>query len=58
MAGSYARTIYANARAVLSAAVDDGYLVRNLCGAASVRPPAVSAGRVVPSRVRARASRP
>lgn len=56
MAGSYARTIYANVRAVLSAAVDDGYLARNPCGAASVRPPAVSAGRVVPwlpSQVRA-----
>jgi integrase len=56
MAGSYARTIYANVRAVLSAAVDDGYLVRNPCGAASVRPPTVSAGRVVPwlpSQVRA-----
>lgn len=56
MAGTYARTIYANVRAVLSAAVDDGHLARNPCGAASVRPPAVSANRVVPwlpSQVRA-----
>ncbi|GGS01712.1 hypothetical protein GCM10010269_45770 [Streptomyces humidus] len=46
--GSYARNIYANVRAVLSAAVDDGHLARNPCSAASVRPPAVSAARVVP----------
>ncbi|MFG3267012.1 tyrosine-type recombinase/integrase [Streptomyces bobili] len=54
--GSYARNIYANVRAVLSAAVDDGHLARNPCSAASVRPPAVSAARVVPwlpSQVRA-----
>lgn len=48
IAGTYARTIYANVRAVLSAAVDDGYLARNPCGAGSVRPPAVSTGRVTP----------
>ncbi|MDX3803784.1 site-specific integrase [Streptomyces sp. AK04-3B] len=54
--GSYARNIYANVRAVLSAAVDDGHLARNPCSAASVRPPAVSTARVVPwlpSQVRA-----
>ncbi|MFF7279060.1 tyrosine-type recombinase/integrase [Streptomyces griseorubiginosus] len=53
---SYARNIYANVRAVLSAAVDDGHLARNPCSAASVRPPSVSAARVVPwlpSQVRA-----
>ncbi|GAA4558537.1 hypothetical protein GCM10023097_68300 [Streptomyces collinus] len=54
--GTYARNIYANVRAVLSAAVDDGHLARNPCSAASVRPPAVSTARVVPwlpSQVRA-----
>ncbi|MFD6293764.1 tyrosine-type recombinase/integrase [Streptomyces sp. NPDC060235] len=56
MSGTYARNIYANVRAVLSAAVDDGHLARNPCSAASVRPPAASAARVVPwlpSQVRA-----
>lgn len=56
MGGTYARNIYANVRAVLSAAVDDGHLARNPCSAASVRPPAVSTARVVPwlpSQVRA-----
>ncbi|MGW3430605.1 tyrosine-type recombinase/integrase [Streptomyces melanosporofaciens] len=48
IAAAYARNIYADARAVLSAAVDDGHLARNPCAAASVRPPAVSARRVVP----------
>ncbi|MFC8094131.1 tyrosine-type recombinase/integrase [Streptomyces sp. NPDC057301] len=54
--GTYARNIYANVRAVLSAAVDDGHLARNPCSAASVRPPAASTSRVVPwlpSQVRA-----
>ncbi|MFJ8230545.1 tyrosine-type recombinase/integrase [Streptomyces sp. NPDC094448] len=46
--GSYARTIYSNARAVLSAAVDDGHLPRNPCAARSVRPPTVEERRVVP----------
>ncbi|MGG7571213.1 tyrosine-type recombinase/integrase [Streptomyces sirii] len=46
--GTYARTIYANVRAVLSAAVDDGLLSRNPCSAKSVRPPAIEAGRVIP----------
>lgn len=48
ISNTYARNIYANVRAVLSAAVDDGHLPRNPCSAASVRPPAVSATRVVP----------
>jgi integrase len=48
MSGGYARTIYANVRAVLSAAVDDGLLSRNPCNAKSVRPPADSPSRVVP----------
>ncbi|GAB3123460.1 hypothetical protein GCM10027160_43830 [Streptomyces calidiresistens] len=46
--GGYARTIYSNVRACLSAAVDDGYLPRNPCSAKSVKPPAVENSRVVP----------
>ncbi|MFF2955594.1 tyrosine-type recombinase/integrase [Kitasatospora sp. NPDC057965] len=48
ISGGYARNIYSDVRAVLSAAVDDGLLSRNPCGAASVRPPAVETRRVVP----------
>ena len=48
VAGSYARVIYGNVRAVLSAAVDDGYLARNPCDARSVRAPAAEARRIVP----------
>lgn len=48
LAGSYARTIYANVRAMLSAAVDDGYLARNPCSAQSVRAPSAATRRVVP----------
>ncbi|WP_333768201.1 tyrosine-type recombinase/integrase [Streptomyces sp. IBSBF 2435] len=48
MSGGYARIIYGNVRAVLSAAVDDGLLARNPCNAKSVRPPASSPARVVP----------
>ncbi|MEV2198095.1 site-specific integrase [Streptomyces phaeochromogenes] len=48
VSGSYARNIYGDVRAVLSAAVDDGLLPRNPCGAKSVRPPAVEKRRVVP----------
>ncbi|GGO47955.1 hypothetical protein GCM10012287_21810 [Streptomyces daqingensis] len=50
ISGSYARNVYANVRAVLSAAVDDGYLARNPCSAGSVRPPTATVGRVVPWR--------
>lgn len=46
--GSYARVIYGNVRAVLSAAVDDGYLSRNPCDAGSVRAPAAEAKGIVP----------
>jgi integrase len=46
--GSYARTIYSNVRAALSAAVDDGHLPHNPCAARSVRPPTVDTRRVVP----------
>ncbi|MFI8085528.1 tyrosine-type recombinase/integrase [Kitasatospora sp. NPDC086009] len=48
ISGGYARNIYSDVRAVLSAAVDDGLLSRNPCGAASVRPPAAEARRIVP----------
>jgi integrase len=48
VSGSYARNIYGDVRAVLSAAVDDGLLPRNPCGAKSVRPPAAEQRRVVP----------
>ncbi|WP_435613806.1 tyrosine-type recombinase/integrase, partial [Streptomyces sp. 1222.5] len=46
--GSYGRIIYANVRAALSAAVDDGYLSRNPVSARSVKPPALEPKRVVP----------
>ncbi|MEW9514108.1 tyrosine-type recombinase/integrase [Streptomyces bacillaris] len=46
--GSYARTIYSNVRAALSAAVDDGHLPRNPCAARLVRPPTVDTKRVTP----------
>ncbi len=46
--GSYARTIYSNVRAALSAAVDDGHLPRNPCAARSVRLPTVDTKRVTP----------
>jgi len=48
VSGAYARNIYGDVRAVLSAAVDDGLLPRNPCFAKSVRPPAVERRRVVP----------
>ncbi|MFE6691634.1 tyrosine-type recombinase/integrase [Streptomyces sp. NPDC057743] len=46
--GPYAQVIYANVRAALSAAVDDGHLTRNPCSARSVKPPAVERKRVMP----------
>ncbi|HEX5493233.1 MAG TPA: site-specific integrase [Mycobacteriales bacterium] len=48
VAPNYARTVFANLSAVLSAAVDDGMLGRNPCKAKSVRPPAAVSSRVVP----------
>ncbi|MFE1295508.1 tyrosine-type recombinase/integrase [Streptomyces sp. NPDC058731] len=48
VSGGYARNIYGDVRAVLSAAVDDGLLPRNPCAAKSVRPPAAEQRRVVP----------
>ncbi|QKV93196.1 site-specific integrase [Streptomyces sp. NA02950] len=48
VAGSYGRTIYANVRALLSAAVDDGHLNRNPCDAGTVRAPAIEPKRLVP----------
>lgn len=46
--GPYARVIYANVRAALTAAVDDGYLTKNPCMARSVRAPSIDPRRVVP----------
>ncbi|WP_371793492.1 site-specific integrase [Streptomyces sp. NBC_01471] len=46
--GTYARTIYSNVRAVLSAAVDDAYLNRNPCSVRSVKQPIVERKRVEP----------
>ena len=46
--GGYAVHIYGTVRAVLSAAVDDGYLARNPCDAKSVRPPVRETKRVNP----------
>ncbi|MER5358857.1 site-specific integrase [Streptomyces sp. NPDC002785] len=48
VSGAYARNIYGDVRAVLSAAVDDGLLPRNPCSAKSVRPPSVERRRVTP----------
>ncbi|MDI3406063.1 tyrosine-type recombinase/integrase [Streptomyces cavernicola] len=48
VSGAYARNIYGDVRAVLSAAVDDGLLPRNPCTAKSVRPPAVERRRITP----------
>ncbi|MET9806603.1 tyrosine-type recombinase/integrase [Streptomyces halstedii] len=48
VSGAYARNIYGDVRAVLSAAVDDGLLPRNPCAAKSVRPPTVERRRVTP----------
>ncbi|MEU2456445.1 site-specific integrase [Streptomyces sp. NPDC012473] len=48
VSGAYARNIYGDVRAVLSAAVDDGLLPRNPCSAKSVRPPTVERRRVTP----------
>ncbi|MEU2798700.1 site-specific integrase [Streptomyces sp. NPDC007117] len=48
VSGAYARNIFGDVRAVLSAAVDDGLLPRNPCSAKSVRPPSVERRRVTP----------
>ncbi|MEV5597611.1 site-specific integrase [Streptomyces sp. NPDC052496] len=48
VSGAYARNIYGDVRAVLSAAVDDRLLPRNPCSAKSVRPPAAEQRRVAP----------
>jgi integrase len=47
-AGSSRRVIFGNVSAVLAAAVDDGRLARNPCGARSVRRPKPAPGRVAP----------
>ncbi|NEC92491.1 tyrosine-type recombinase/integrase [Streptomyces sp. SID12501] len=48
MSGSYARVIFSNVRAILSAAVEDGYLPRNPCHSRTVTLPEMGARRVVP----------
>ncbi len=47
-ASSYRRVIYNSVATILNAAVDDGCLSKNPCGARSVRAPAPGTGRVVP----------
>lgn len=48
MSGAYARVIFSNVRAVLSAAVEDGCLRRNPCHSRTVTLPAMGARRVIP----------
>ncbi|MEV5942670.1 site-specific integrase [Streptomyces sp. NPDC051994] len=48
ISSSYARNIYSDVRAVLSAAVDDELLSRNPCAVKSVRPPTSEPRRVIP----------
>jgi hypothetical protein len=48
MSGAYARVIFSNVRAVLSAAVEDGCLRRNPCNSRTVSPSAMGTRRVVP----------
>ena len=48
LAPNYCRTVFANLSAVLTAAVDDGLIVRNPCRAGSVRPPAPDRRKVQP----------
>jgi integrase len=48
LAPNYVRVIFANLSALLSAAVDDGLIVRNPCRAGSVKPPAPDRRKVVP----------
>lgn len=48
MSGSYARVIFSNVRAILSAAVEDGYLPLNPCHSRTVSLPEMGERRVVP----------
>jgi hypothetical protein len=48
MSGAYARVIFSNVRALLSAAVEDGCLRRNPCNSRAATPPAIGTRRVVP----------
>lgn len=48
LAPRYVRVVFANVSSVLSAAVDDGLIVRNPCQAGSVRAPAIDPQKVVP----------
>lgn len=48
MSGSYARVIFSNVRAILSAAVDNQDILRNPCHARTVSLPEMGARRVIP----------
>jgi integrase len=48
VSGAYARVIFSNVRAILSAAVEDGYLRRNPCHSRTVTLPEMGTRRVVP----------
>ena len=48
LAPRYVRVIFANLSAILAAAVDDERIARNPCRAASVKPPGLPPGKVVP----------
>ncbi|MCA1671119.1 MAG: site-specific integrase [Actinobacteria bacterium] len=48
LAPTYVRAVLTNVSSVLAAAVDDGLIARNPCGAGSVKPPRIVARRVEP----------
>ncbi|WP_043265594.1 tyrosine-type recombinase/integrase [Streptomyces sp. CT34] len=48
MSGAYARVIFSNVRAILSAAVEDGCLLRNPCHSRTVKLPEMGERRIVP----------
>lgn len=48
LAPSYVRAVLTNVSSVLAAAVDDGLIARNPCGAGSVKPPRIVARKVEP----------
>ncbi|WP_405084497.1 tyrosine-type recombinase/integrase [Microbispora sp. NBC_01389] len=58
LAPNYVRTVFANLSAVLTAAVDDGLIVKNPCRSGSVKPPAPTRKKIRPwSRDRVEAVR-
>lgn len=48
MSGAYARVIFSNVRAILGAAVEDGYIPRNPCNSRTVTLPEMGTRRVIP----------